>query len=79
MMGAPLGLWLPTLYRWLQYMLLAYDCCILPFVYDKVNERNEYDSGREEEDGLEEDRGSYKCSMYSFTQTASNVLSFKFV
>ena len=53
--------------------LLDYDCCILPFVNVVAKKCIEHVSDKEDE-GMEDDRGSYGALMYGSTLTTLNVL-----
>ena len=55
---------------------LGYDHCILPFVDVEAKECIEHvsDKEEEEEEGMKDNRGSYKVSMHGSTLTALNVL-----
>ena len=54
--------------------LSGYNHHILPFVDVMVKEGVEHVSHKEEEEGMKDDRGSYKASMHGSTLTTLNVL-----
>ena len=58
--------------------LSGYDCRIMPFVDVEGQECIEHVSDKEvesmENDGMEDNRGSYRASIHGFTLTTMNVL-----